>query len=438
MRTAAIVLLLAAAVPAAPAAGQAATTVELSFSNPGARSLGLGGAFVALADDATAAFANPAGLVQLVEPEVSVEGRAWSYSTPFTRSGRVLGLPTGIGIDTEPGIGRARSQADLSGLSFLSVVVPKRNWCFAFYRHQLANFEFALETQGLFASLGNALFRIPDRRGRTDLEITADAVSVGYRVSEDLSLGVGLSYFDVRLRLREDQYSFDENTFDSFFAENSFLPGRLVQSTEAASDDQDLGLTAGFLWRFSGLWSLGGFLRQAPEVDLEFGLVAGPDSRGPPPGTSIRGSAPFAFPDVYGIGIAYRSADGRVTASLEWDRVEYGTLFDSLKGLERVVEGVVVDDFVVDGSEIHMGAEYAFLASTPLLAVRFGVWHDPDHQFRSGSPDQPFDRALLPRGNGELHVAVGFGVKLERFQIDLGADFSDLRDTVAVSAIYSF
>ena len=47
------------------------TTFQVSFSNPGARSLGFGGAFVALDDDATAAFANPAGLVQLSRPEVS-------------------------------------------------------------------------------------------------------------------------------------------------------------------------------------------------------------------------------------------------------------------------------------------------------------------------------------------------------------------------------
>ncbi len=60
------------------ASGQQVVTLEFSFSNPGARSLGFGGAFVALADDATAAYANPAGLVQLVEPEVSVEGRSWS------------------------------------------------------------------------------------------------------------------------------------------------------------------------------------------------------------------------------------------------------------------------------------------------------------------------------------------------------------------------
>ena len=72
------------------AAQEGPQALEFSFSNPGARSMGFGGAFVALADDATAAFANPAGLVQLVRPEVSIEGRLWSYSTSFIAGGTVL------------------------------------------------------------------------------------------------------------------------------------------------------------------------------------------------------------------------------------------------------------------------------------------------------------------------------------------------------------
>jgi hypothetical protein len=40
---------------------RAQEVIEPAMVNPGARSLGLGGAFVALADDATAAYANPAG-----------------------------------------------------------------------------------------------------------------------------------------------------------------------------------------------------------------------------------------------------------------------------------------------------------------------------------------------------------------------------------------
>jgi long-subunit fatty acid transport protein len=53
-------------------------TVEISSSpNPvgsGARALGMGGAFIGVADDATAASWNPAGLIQLETPEVSIVG----------------------------------------------------------------------------------------------------------------------------------------------------------------------------------------------------------------------------------------------------------------------------------------------------------------------------------------------------------------------------
>lgn len=41
----------------------------------GARALGMGGAFTAIADDATAAWWNPAGLAQLERPEVSIVGQ---------------------------------------------------------------------------------------------------------------------------------------------------------------------------------------------------------------------------------------------------------------------------------------------------------------------------------------------------------------------------
>lgn len=38
-------------------------TLNFNFITPGARALGFGGAFIALADDATAAEANPAGFI---------------------------------------------------------------------------------------------------------------------------------------------------------------------------------------------------------------------------------------------------------------------------------------------------------------------------------------------------------------------------------------
>ena len=40
-------------------------TFRFNFVNPGGRALAMGGAFVGIADDATAAAANPAGLTNL-------------------------------------------------------------------------------------------------------------------------------------------------------------------------------------------------------------------------------------------------------------------------------------------------------------------------------------------------------------------------------------
>ena len=63
---------------------------------------------------------------------------------------------------------------------------------------------------------------------------------------------------------------------------------------------------------------------------------------------------------------------------------------------------------------------------------------DPDHRFRSVHPDNPEHRALFQAGEDELHFTVGVGLAFESFQVDLAADFSDLVDTVSLSAIYSF
>jgi long-subunit fatty acid transport protein len=260
-------------------AGQVLTTVEFSFSNPGARSMGFGGAFVALADDATAAFANPAGLVQLTRPEVSTELRSWQYSSPYTTGGRAAGTPTGFGIDTVSFPVRGESEADLTRLSFISLVYPTGDWSFAFYQHQLMNFEMSQETQGLFAGSGIAgTVRGPIERGFFDFEITTRALAVGYRVNERLSLGLGSSYFDSSSYFTGNDYLPDEDTVEGHFARASFLPERLSHDVRAEISGGDWGMATGFLWSVSRNWKLGGVYRQGPELRITGELVAGPVS----------------------------------------------------------------------------------------------------------------------------------------------------------------
>ena len=124
--------------------------VKFNFSVPGARSRGLGGAFISVADDATAAFTNPAGLMILSKPEISLEGQFSDFTTEFTDRGHAFGPATGTGVDTIDGLVRAEADSDTAGASFLSFVYPRKRWAVAAYLHKLADFEAAFETQGAF------------------------------------------------------------------------------------------------------------------------------------------------------------------------------------------------------------------------------------------------------------------------------------------------
>ena len=406
--------------------------LQFSFSDPGARSMGFGGAFVGLADDATAAFSNPAGLVQLLRPEVSIEGRHWSYSTPYTEGGRIEGLPSGHGIDTTIGLRTATSDADLTGLSFLSLVYPKGNWSLAFFRHESANIEFFGETQGLFfGGTDCCQDREPDQRATSDLEIVTYGLSGAYRISDRFDLGLGVVYHDALIGTSATLFLWDEDTLQSFFAPNSYLFERSVISTTTLADDTDWTLTGGVLWRLSPSWSIGGVYRQGPKIEIDLEATAGQAvDLGVPPGEVFARSTGVGieFPNIYGLGFAYRAPDGRLTVTFQWDRVNYSSIADSLELDDQVIE---------DADELHLGAEYVFLDSTPIIAVRLGIWLDPDHEPRA-TIDDPLLRALLPGGEDQVHYAAGFGVAMQNFQIDLAVDFADRTDTASLSAIYNF
>jgi len=427
-------LLLLVLVPLA-ASAQVGIAFEFSFSNPGARSMAFGGAFVALADDATAAFANPAGLVQLVEPEVSLELRHWNNPIPVTYSGRLTGAPTGIGLDTKGGIEYATYDHEVTGLSYLSFVYPRKNWSIAFYRHLLADFEVATETQGLFAEVPGFPLdtgRLFDRRDRTELEVVTYGVSAAFKVLENLSLGLSLNYFDGTLRGFQESYFWDEDTPTGYFGPTSFLPPRLVAGAEFNADGTDVALSGGLLWRVNKNWSLGGFYRQAPTFDFKYTLFGGPAGGDEelPPGETVTQQSSINYPDVYGAGVAFRSTGGHLTLSFEWDRIKYSNIFDSLGATSS-------GEFIPDGDETHFGAEYAFLKSRPVFALRAGMWLDRNHQVRSEITDRIL-QGLLGTGGDEMHFSFGIGAAFKRIQLDFGVDISDRQDTLSLSAIYSW
>src|SRR5829696_2959655 len=117
MRKLALVFIAVLTIPAAAQNVdiEALSGLQFNFGNPGARSLGMGGAFVGLADDASAAEANPAGLTRLARPEISVEARSTRNDQTFNTEGDFPDLDTGT----------FNSYSRRAEVSFASVVFPR-------------------------------------------------------------------------------------------------------------------------------------------------------------------------------------------------------------------------------------------------------------------------------------------------------------------------
>jgi hypothetical protein len=117
-----------------------------------------------------------------------------------------------------------------------------------------------------------------------------------------------------------------------------------------------------------------------------------------------------------------------MTVSFQWRHVEYSKIAESLE----------LDDQTIDDVDtLHLGAEYVFIDSTPIVALRLGGWLEPDHQVYA-TIDDPFLQALLPKGDDEVHFSAGLGLAMQRFQVDLAVDFTDNVDTVSLSTVFNF
>ncbi len=317
---------------------RAQTSIEPPVVNPGARSLALGGAFVAVADDATAAYANPSGLVQLVRPEISLELRTWS--------------------DDREGV-----TSNLSGVGFVSFVLPRQRWALALYGQTLANVDAAAPFGGDEV----------DFSPLSTLTIANLGASAALRVGDAVSLGLGLAAF----RANSTGVGIDVSQAPSFYP----IDETCVES----------GVIAGGLWTLSDAWAIGVSYRSGADFRFSKGRQA-------------------SLPDLLAAGARWRSVAGHATVAVELER---------LSGVD-------------DRTRLHLGGEWAFLSARPLIALRAGMWHDPSDGFAVDITDR------LSVDDGETHIAAGIGAAFKRFQIDLGADFSERSTIVSISAIVTF
>jgi len=471
----------------APASAQsdnpANAGVQFDFSLPGARSLALGGAFVAVADDATAAWSNPAGLLALTKQEVSFEGRAWEFSSAAVQRGHAFGNPSGIGFDTVSGLSEGTFSSWTGAPSFISYVYPTSRFAVAGYMHQLQKFKASLESDGVFIRTtspttivpGGAIDRAQPYTADLEIGVTDYGGSVAARLGGGLSAGLSVVVSRFSLDATTNLYTYVPfNNFNAAVPPSSFTgvgqyygpPDFSSQNaytiTTEEGDDTTAAVSAGLLWKAgNGKVSAGFAYRQGPTFSYASKSVFGPGihragdfaKEGDVADTE---EITYAVPNVISAGAAVRPRDN-LLLSFEYDRVQYSRLSENTAEIYGVEEspfpgekekGALIRNslFFDDENQIRGGVEYAIVTSSATLAVRFGLWHDPDHrmQFDRDNLTQQ-QRASIARtdvryqpGENAVHYTPGFGVAFQRFQIDAAVDLSDPVKTVSFSTVVRF
>ncbi len=367
--------------------------LQFNFSNPGARSLGMGGAYLGFSDDATAAYTNPAGLTVLDQFEVAAEFRYSGFDTPFVSS------PNGV---------EATTSSSTSSPSYFAVVWPMERGAVAFYRNVEMDFESSYASDQIpFTFAGSNRIVLP-RATTIEAQSVNYGLSGAYEVNEQLSLGISAVYtlFDFAAgagRQRTDGSRFFE------------LEG---------SDQEKYTYNLGLLYKFSDKLSMGAAYRRGGEFDTQRFLVL--EDR------TLSDVGEFNIPHQFSLGVAYRATEN-FALGFDAHFVQYSTLND-----DPLREQTGNKNEVDSGVELRLGAEYVFTQFDAPFTVRAGLWNDPEHRFSfRGTPttfEQAADQILFREGDNELHYSFGFGWAFEQLQIDAGADFSDLVDTYSISA----
>jgi len=458
---------LAASSPCAQTNDEINSGIQLNFSTPGARSLGMGGAFLALADDATAAFANPAGLTNLIYggSEISAEFRSWHFKAQFPDHGRYSGNLANVGVDTVEGVVQGENESAEQGLSFFSVgYVHSSGIAMALYRHRLADFSAAVETDGILLSgPSGEESRTSPISSTLGLDIVNYGLSAAWekplgKVGESsLSFGLGISYYTFELNALTERYAVEaltgnrENDRDTggIYGPPDRLGDNVYSFQSQRGKDETWTGVVGVLWKIDPRrrWSLAAVYRHTASFGVESEFTFGPGAerqssgavRNGEPVDSLGGPSTFRVPQTWGLGLAYSEPDGSLRATLDLDFVRYSQLADDMVNLLLAapgLEGFEIDD----GVEVHLGAEYVFpLTNEGLIgAIRGGAWYDPSHKLHyTGS--NPRLRARFPDGKDDFHLAAGFGLAIsESFQIDVGADWANRSRTTSVSIVWFF
>jgi long-chain fatty acid transport protein len=394
---------------------------RFNFNNPGARATGIGGAFMSIADDATASEANPAGLTTLLRPELSLEAKGIQFITHvdnFSHTGTAANFT----------LNAQDFKSAVVSPSFASLVYPVRRFTFALFRHELMNFESNFYTKGTFApGFTDGTFLFP-AKSSTRMHVDDYGGTIAYKFREFLSVGVsgGISLMNMQSSIAR--------YFIAVFNDAS-----LANIATIDDHNSDFFLNLGVLIRPVENLSIGLTYKKRPSFKLQqtYRFTNFPSD-------SVKTNPiNFNIPSSYGIGISYRPTDV-LTFAVDVVRVNYSSLTKDFV-ITITPDEVKPADFAVDdGMEYHGGAEYVLFLKTIGIVFRGGGYLEPDNRIRFvGAPGGVFDRkimqGLFQSGKSYAHGTFGVGCILSNnVQFDLAGDLSSVSNTAVGSLVIRF
>ena len=350
-----------------------AQQIEMSSSlNPvgsGARATGMGGAFIGVADDATAASWNPAGLIQLEKPEVSLvyagQAREQTYHSTL-----------------HPEIDGSNSM-DSSGLNYASIAYPfvllGRNMIVSLNYQRLYEMDKKVNLNYSWPMVaGSTLGDKIDFQQKGFLYTLSPAMAV--QVRPNLYLGATLNFW--RDALGQNGWESTYQAHGSGFVLGNPIVRDMVWTQKV--DFKGFNAHTGFLWNVTETFIVGGVYKSAFNADLTKNeSVYTRQVFGGTPSESFASTAQdltMKMPEAYGLGFQYRRSDKLIFAldayRTQWSRFylkdPYGNAINPMDGAP-LGEGRLKDTM-----QVRFGTEYLFIGNNRTLALRAGLFSDPE------------------------------------------------------------
>jgi long-subunit fatty acid transport protein len=369
------------------AAQEIFSDVQINSSpNPvgsGARAQGMGGAFIAVADDATAASWNPGGLIQLERPEFSVVG-SYAY--------RKRHITSSSHPETD-----SWSSVTREDVNYMSFALPFRafdkNFVASLNYQRLYDFYNELSFDYDFRNTGsNGVF--VNAKTHTEFRQTgalkAFAPAIAMQITPRLSIGTTFNFWTDNLGYNNGWSNTRKVTGTaSVFNPAGSLSRFKYQSftKETNKNFEGFNMNLGFFWQLNKVITIGGVFKTPFIADAERKTYSSSSSyplgRSTPITRLSRGFSQeqnirLKFPKSYGLGIAFRLSDA-LTMDLDLYRTEWSEFYVRAGGSKTNISG---DPWgkthPCDTTQVRAGCEYLFILERTLVPVRFGMFYDPE------------------------------------------------------------